>query len=159
MTCCCATGMTLTGIESNFRCPDQYVHSNLAHTCNNMGTYSEAFQKILCLTIHVELATVGLSEVKGRYIRHILILPFSLFFLKFERNTSDWATLDALHEMCSISGNLVIYQYDSSRIEVQSKELTSVRRLHTLFLSRFEAMIAISSHIRLLVSKSRVSFG
>jgi len=68
---------------------------------------THALQQILGILVDIKLTALAvLGEVEGRDFRNILILSLSLFFLKLERDTSDWATLDTLHEMGGVSGDL-----------------------------------------------------
>ena len=65
-------------------------------------------QQVLGLDVDVQLAGLGvLGEVEGGDLGHVLILAFSLLFLQLERDTADGTTLDALHQMCDISGDLI----------------------------------------------------
>ena len=47
------------------------------------------------------------GKVKGRDFRDILILALTLLFLEFERDATDGATLNALHQVGREPGNLV----------------------------------------------------
>ena len=70
-------------------------------------TYSEGLQEILGLGIDIQLSALGVDgEVKGRHLGDVLILPLSLLLLKLERDTTDGSTLDTLHQMGGVSGNL-----------------------------------------------------
>jgi hypothetical protein len=72
-----------------------------------MGTYAHALQHVLGLLVDIELAALRLSEVEGRNLRHILILPLTLLLLQLEGNTTDGATLDTAHQVGGEAGNLV----------------------------------------------------
>jgi hypothetical protein len=61
-------------------------------------------QEILGLGIDIELAALG--EVEGRYLGHVLILPLTLLFLKLEGDTTDGSSLNTLHQMGSVTGDL-----------------------------------------------------
>ncbi len=143
--CCCETGTTFTGMESNCK----IVKS--CHIILVFETYTKALEEILCLGINLQSILV-LSEVEGRDFGDVLILSLTLFFLELEGDTTDWTTLNAFHQMCGVTGNLII------RI-IKMKPRLSIICAHTLLRRRFEAMIAISSQILLLVSKSRVNLG
>ena len=45
--------------------------------------------------------------VESRNFRNIVVLAFTLFFLKFEGDTRDRSTLDTLHQMGGETGNFV----------------------------------------------------
>ena len=113
-------------------------------------TYTKALEEILCLGIDLESVLV-LGEVEGRDFGDVLILSLTLLFLKLEGDTTDGTTLNTLHQMCSVAGNLFL-QLEADSYWQQMRGRTLLRR-------RFEAMMAISSQILLLVSKSRVNLG
>jgi len=72
------------------------------------GIEAKALEEILCFGINIKLSTLGvLGEVESRNFGDVLILSLSLFFLELEGDTTDRTTLNALHQMCSITGNLV----------------------------------------------------
>jgi hypothetical protein len=99
--CCCETGTTFTGIESN---------CEIVRTCSpilGIGTYTKALEEILCLGIYLQSILV-LSEVEGRNFGDVLILSLTLLFLKLEGDTTDRTTLNTLHQMCCVTGNLII---------------------------------------------------
>jgi len=99
-----------------------------------------------------------LRKVQSRNLRHVLILPFSLFFLQFEGDTADWTTLDTFHQVSGVAGDLQGPE-EYQLAACTNFPITSNCVELTLLRSRFDAMMAISSQILLLVSKSRVSFG
>jgi hypothetical protein len=77
---------------------------------SNQGkTYTKALEEILCLGIDLELASLVLREVESRNFGHVLILSLTLLFLKLEGDTTDRTPLDTLHQMCGVTGNLLIY--------------------------------------------------
>ena len=47
-----------------------------------------------------------LCKVQRRYLWHVLILPLTLLFLQFEGDTTDGASLDTLHQVGRVAGNL-----------------------------------------------------
>jgi len=65
-------------------------------------------EQVLSLVVDVELAAVGLGEVEGRDLGHVLILALTLLLLELEGDTTDGSSLDTLHEMGGVAGNLVI---------------------------------------------------
>jgi hypothetical protein len=145
--CCCETATTFTGIESN---------CEIVRTCCLLWifkTYTKALEELLCLVVHLQSILV-LSEVEGRNFGDVLILSLTLLFLELEGDTTDGTTLNTLHQMCCVAGNLII----ELSLEAES-DICSVMCGRTLLRRRFEAMIAISSQILLLVSKSRVNLG
>jgi len=65
-------------------------------------------EQVLGLSIDIELAALRvLSEVQGRNLGDVLILALTLLLLELEGDTTDGSTLDALHEMGGVAGNLV----------------------------------------------------
>jgi hypothetical protein len=72
------------------------------------ATYAQALEQVLGLLVDVESTRLAvLGEVEGRDLGNVLILALTLLFLKLEGDTTDGTTLDALHQMCGISGDLV----------------------------------------------------
>ena len=69
-------------------------------------TYTEALEEVLSLNIDIELSALVLGNIEGRDFRDVLILAFSLFFLELEGDTTDGTTLNTLHQMSGVSGNL-----------------------------------------------------
>ena len=70
-------------------------------------TYAHRLQQVLRLLIHIQHATLAvLCEVQRRDLWHVLILPLTLLFLQLEGDASDWATLNALHQMGGVAGDL-----------------------------------------------------
>jgi hypothetical protein len=71
-------------------------------------TYAHALEQVLGLLVHVQGAALRvLGEVESRDLRNVLILALTLLFLQLEGNTTDGSSLDTLHQMCGVSGNLV----------------------------------------------------
>lgn len=71
-------------------------------------TYAERLQQILGLLVNIQLAALAvLAEVERRDFRNILILALTLFFLELERDTANGSTLDTLHQVGSVTGDLV----------------------------------------------------
>jgi hypothetical protein len=79
------------------------------------NTYTKALEEILCLSVNLELSTLGLLVVEGRDFGDVLILAFSLLFLEFERDTTDWTTLNTLHQMGSVTGNLFLSDWATAK--------------------------------------------
>lgn len=75
-------------------------------SCIEHKTYSEALEEVLGVGVHVELAALGLGDVKSRDLWNVLILALTLLLLKLEGDTANWATLDTLHQMGSVTSNL-----------------------------------------------------
>jgi hypothetical protein len=70
-------------------------------------TYTEALEEVLCLAVNIELPTLRiLCEVESGNFRNVLILSLSLLFLQLEGDTTDRSTLNTLHQMGSVAGNL-----------------------------------------------------
>ena len=70
-------------------------------------TYTHALQQVLGLLVHVQHARLRvLGEVERRHLWHELILPLTLLFLQSEGDTADGATLDTLHQVGGVTGDL-----------------------------------------------------
>jgi hypothetical protein len=69
-------------------------------------TYTEALEKVLGLGIDLEGSTLGLGDVESRDFGDVLVLSLSLLFLELEGDTTDGTTLNALHQVSSVTGNL-----------------------------------------------------
>ena len=70
-------------------------------------TYAEVLEQVLGLAVDVELAALGvLGEVQSRDLRNVLILALTLLLLKLEGDTTDGSTLDTLHQVGGVAGNL-----------------------------------------------------
>lgn len=63
-------------------------------------------EQVLGLGVDLELASLG--EVEGGNLGDVLILALTLFFLELERDTTDGTTLDTLHKVGGVAGNLFI---------------------------------------------------
>lgn len=48
-----------------------------------------------------------MGQVQGRDLWDVLVLSLSLLFLQLERDTSNWALLDSLHQVGGVTSNLV----------------------------------------------------
>jgi hypothetical protein len=70
-------------------------------------TYAEGLEEILGLLVNLELAALRVGEVESRDLWDVLILALTLLFLELEGDTADWATLDTLHQVGGVSGNLI----------------------------------------------------
>jgi hypothetical protein len=69
---------------------------------------AKVLEEVLGLAIDVELATLGvLGEVQSGDLRNELILALTLLLLKLEGDTADGTTLDTLHQVGGVAGNLV----------------------------------------------------
>ena len=126
-----------------------------------MRTYAERLQEILSLGVDVELAALGvLGEVERRDLGDVLVLALTLLLLELEGDTADRAALDTLHQMGRVSRNLHTVDMLGNRHSYESENPPRFQvGILTLLRSLLEEMIAISSQMRLLVSKSRVSLG
>lgn len=62
-------------------------------------------EQVLGLVVDIQLASLG--EVKSRDLRNELILALTLLLLKLEGDTTDGSTLNTLHQMGGVTGNLV----------------------------------------------------
>jgi hypothetical protein len=116
-------------------------------------TYAEALEEVLGLLVDVESARLAvLGEVESRDLGDVLILALTLLFLELEGDTTDGTTLDTLHQMCGVSGNLVPETLGSNDGNLcQSVSPTSCHCARLCILT--------SSQILLLVSKSSDNLG
>lgn len=70
-------------------------------------TYAEVLEQVAGLGVDLELARLGvLGEVESRNLRNKLILALTLLLLKLEGDTTNGSTLNTLHQMSGVSGNL-----------------------------------------------------
>jgi len=144
IVCCWVTATTLTGMASN--CTTVRIVRRILGTGT---TYTKALKEIFCLGINLENTTLRLLVVESRNFWDVLIFALSLLFLKLEGDTTDWTTLNTLHQVGGVTSNLTLLDLFSA----------SKSDCRTLLRRRLEAMIAISSQILLFVSKSRVNLG
>jgi len=63
-------------------------------------------EEVLGLGVDIELATLRLGEVESRDLGDVLIFALALLFLELERDTADGSTLDTLHQVGGVAGNL-----------------------------------------------------
>ena len=70
-------------------------------------TYTKSLHHVLGVGIDLEGASVGVGVVESRDLGDVLVLALALLLLKLEGNTTDGSTLDALHQVGGVSGNLV----------------------------------------------------
>jgi hypothetical protein len=64
-------------------------------------------EQVLGLGVDVELAVVRvLGKVESGDLRNVLILALTLLLLKFEGDTTDGSTLNSLHQVGGVAGNL-----------------------------------------------------
>lgn len=82
-------------------------------------------QQVLRLGINVELARLVLREIEGRHLRNVLVFPFALFFLQFEGDSADRTTLNPLHQVGGIPGNLRSFRVSLSRLKMTFERWTS----------------------------------
>jgi hypothetical protein len=70
-------------------------------------TYAEGLEEVLGLLVDIELSALGvLGEVESRDLWNVLILALTLLLLKLEGDTTDWATLNALHQVSGVTSDL-----------------------------------------------------
>jgi len=94
------------GVELYFFLLAFFVPSSLKTIANK--TYAEVLKEILGLGVDVELAALGvLGEVESGDLGNVLILALTLLLLKLEGDTADGTTLDTLHQVGGVAGNLV----------------------------------------------------
>ena len=64
-------------------------------------------EQVLGLGINIKLAALRvLGEVESRDLGNVLILALTFLLLELEGDTADGSTLDTLHEMGGVAGNL-----------------------------------------------------
>jgi hypothetical protein len=66
-------------------------------------------EQVLGLGVDLELA--GLGEVEGGDLGDVLILALTLLLLELEGDTADGPTLNALHQVGGVAGNLQISKH------------------------------------------------
>jgi hypothetical protein len=115
-------------------------------------TYAEGLEEVLGLLVDVESTRLAvLGEVESGDLRDVLVLALTLLFLELEGDTANGTTLDTLHQVGGVSGNLVPETLGGNDSDLM-RALAHVRILApTVHLT--------SSQILLLVSKSRESLG
>jgi hypothetical protein len=69
-------------------------------------TYAEVLEQVLGLVVDVQLASLG--EVESGDLGDELVLALTLLFLKLEGDTTDGSSLNALHQVGGVTGNLYI---------------------------------------------------
>ena len=70
-------------------------------------TYAERLQQVLSLLVDIKLTALAvLSEVQSGNLWNVLILALTLLFLELEGDTANWSTLDTLHQVGGVAGNL-----------------------------------------------------
>lgn len=117
---------------------------------------AEGLEEILGVGVDIELAGLGLGDIQSGDLRDVLVLALTLLLLELEGDTADGATLDTLHQVGGVTSDL--WREDESEIRVL-EYCAILCVIRTLLRRRLEAMMAISSQMRLLVSKSRVNLG
>lgn len=70
-------------------------------------TYAQALEEVLGVGVDIQLAGLGLANIQSRDLRDVLVLALTLLFLELEGDTADGTTLDTLHQVRSVTGNLV----------------------------------------------------
>jgi len=75
------------------------------HT-DDVVTYAEGLEEILGLGVNLKLTALTLGEVQSRDLWDVLILALTLLLLKLEGDTTDWTTLNTLHQMGGVTSNL-----------------------------------------------------
>lgn len=68
------------------------------------ATYAKVLEQVLGLGVDLELA--GLGEVEGGNLGDVLILALTLLLLELEGDTADGTTLNALHQVGGVAGDL-----------------------------------------------------
>ena len=68
---------------------------------------AKGLEKVLGVGVNVELTRLGLGDIESGDLRNVLILALTLLLLKLEGDTADGTTLDALHQVGSVTSDLV----------------------------------------------------
>jgi len=72
------------------------------------GVEAKVLEEVLGLGVDIELTALRvLGEVEGGDLGDVLILALTLLLLELEGDTADGSTLDALHQVSGVAGNLV----------------------------------------------------
>lgn len=67
---------------------------------------TQRLNQVSGLRVNLQLA-VSVRQVQSGNLRNVLVLSFTLLFLQLERDTSDWALLDSLHQVGGVASDLV----------------------------------------------------
>ena len=67
---------------------------------------AQRLDQVSGLGVNLQLA-VGVRQVQGRDLWDVLVLSLTLLLLQLERDTTDWALLDSLHQVGGVTGDLV----------------------------------------------------
>lgn len=70
------------------------------------NTYAKGLEEVLGLGVDLKLAVLGVLDVESRDLWNVLILALSLLLLELEGDTTDWSTLNALHQVGGVTSNL-----------------------------------------------------
>lgn len=93
--------------------------------------YAEVLEEILGLDVDLELTRLVVRGVKGGDLRNVLILALTLLLLKLEGDTADGTTLNTLHQVGGVAGNLLTSQsvclfcLDGCCVDASSRETRS----------------------------------
>jgi len=72
------------------------------------GVEAEGLEEVLGLLVDIESTRLGvLGEVESGDLGDVLVLALTLLFLELERDAADGTTLDALHQVGGVTGDLV----------------------------------------------------
>ena len=78
--------------------------------CDNVdwdAVEAHVLQQILGIWVDIKLSRLGvLSEVQSGDLWYVLILSLTLLFLQLEGDTSDWSTLNTLHQVSGVTCDL-----------------------------------------------------
>ena len=115
-------------------------------------TYAEGLEEVLGLLVDIESTRLGvLGEVESGDLGDVLVLALTLLFLELERDAADGTTLDALHQVGGVTGDLVAKTLGGDDGDLY-RALAYARS--------FPVMVPLtSSQILLLVSKSSDNLG
>lgn len=86
---------------------------------------AESLEEVGGVVVNLELV-VGVREVKGRDLGDVLVLSLSLVLLELERDTSDGALLDSLHQVSGVASNLVSESLGGDDSDLVSESLVGL---------------------------------
>jgi len=69
-------------------------------------TYAKVLEQVLGLVVDIQLASLG--EVESGNLGDELVLALTLLLLKLEGDTTDGSTLNTLHQVGGVAGNLLV---------------------------------------------------
>lgn len=87
---------------------------------------AESLEEVGGVVVNLELV-VGVREVKGRDLGDVLVLSFSLLLLQLEGDTSNGTLLNTLHEVSSVTSDLVSQSLRLDNSDLRSQTLVGLK--------------------------------